>query len=253
MSPTLVALGAIAVLGVLYAAVPRLLLQASRRRLAARARQRRAVALTFDDGPGRELTPRVLERLDAAGVPATFFVLGCNVPGNEALIAEIERRGHEVGSHGSLHVHHLWSLPWAGVFDVRDGWRALRSAVAVAPRSRPFRPPYGRLNLLSWAWARWIGAPILMWTHDSDDTRLGRRRSPQEVADAVRTSGGGVVLLHDFDRQGATQEDVLARLDAVLALRDEGFVFVRTTELLGGPERAAGSFAPGEVRAGGSP
>lgn len=232
MSPTFVALSAFGTLAFVYAAVPKLLLQASRWRLRSRCRQRRAIALTFDDGPGSRMTPRVLERLAQKGVPATFFLLGHNVQANVDLVVDLERRGHEVGTHGNLHVHHIWSLPWVGVLDTRDGWMRLASVLSVPVRAMPFRPPYGRMNLLSMLWLWWHGAPVAMWTHDSQDTRPTARIAASAFADGVRRAGGGVVLLHDFDRDSdAGTDDVLARLDAVLALRDEGFRFVTMSTL----------------------
>lgn len=232
MSPTLVALSAFGALGFVYVAVPRLLLQASRWRLAALCRRRRAIVLTFDDGPGPLLTPVILDRLAAASVPATFFLLGNNVGANERLVVDLQQNGHEVGTHGNLHVHHVWSLPWVGVLDTRDGWRRLATVLSAPVRAMPFRPPYGKLNLLSLMWLWWHGAPLAMWTHDSHDTRPGTTLSPDALADAVRRTSGGVVLLHDFDRESPSgSDDVLARLDAVLRLRDEGFHFVRMSEL----------------------
>lgn len=238
MSPTLVALSAFGALGFAYVAVPRLLLQASRWRLEGQCRRRRAIALTFDDGPGEQLTRQVLDRLATAGVPATFFLLGHNVGANEGLVVELQRRGHEVGTHGNLHVHHVWSLPWVGMLDTRDGWRRLAEVLSVPVRAMPFRPPYGKLNLLSLLWLWWHGAPLAMWTHDSMDTRPSGSLPPEAFADAVRRAGGGVVLLHDFDRDSsASNDDVLARLDAVLGLRAEGFQFLRMSELAGdGPQ-----------------
>lgn len=237
MSPSLLALLSVSTFGLFWVGVPRLLLQANRRRLALRCRRDRAIALTFDDGPGGTLTPRVMERLAAAGVPATFFVLGHHVRGRERVLVDLARRGHEVGSHGHLHVHHVWSLPWAGLADVREGWRQLERC--LPPRGderRPFRPAYGKLNLLSLLWVWWRRAPIAMWTHDSQDTRVGTKCSPEQLASAVRRSGGGVVLLHDFDRdQAASGDDVVARLDAILRLGDEGFRFVPVGALLDGP------------------
>ena len=232
MSPTLIALSAFGALGFAYVAVPRLLLQASRWRLGSQCRRRRAIALTFDDGPGEQLTPQVLARLAAAGVPATFFLLGHNVGPNKDLVVDLQRHGHEVGTHGNLHVHHVWSLPWVGVLDTRDGWRRLAGVLSAPVRAMPFRPPYGKLNLISLLWLWWHGAPLAMWTHDSQDTRGGVSMPPSALADAVRRAGGGVVLLHDFDRDSVTSnDDVLARLDAVMALRAEGFQFLRMSEV----------------------
>ncbi|MBL9079482.1 MAG: polysaccharide deacetylase family protein [Planctomycetes bacterium] len=251
MSPSLVALSAIGLFGLVYVVVPRVALLANRWWLAAECRRRRRIAVTFDDGPGPAMTPLVLERLTAAGVPATFFVLGHNVAGNEALLAQLHRAGHEVGSHGNLHAHHVWSLPWVGVLDTREGWRRLGDVLPSTTRPISFRPPYGKLNLISWWWARRRRAAIAMWTHDSQDTRVGRRCPPAAVAAAVRRSGGGVVLLHDFDRDGAAgTDDVLARLDAVLALRHEGYEFVRVSALLASEPKAASvtAVSAGECR-----
>jgi len=233
MSPMFVALIAAVLVGVLHVVVPRLVLQARRRQLHAACRQQRAIAITFDDGPGHLLTSLVVQRLAAAGVPATFFVLGERVKGREATVRELVRAGHQVGSHGNTHVHHIWSWPWDGVFDSREGWRALRDAISAEPHELPFRPPYGKLNLLSLLLVLWKRAPIAMWTHDSGDSWDSDQLPAADLAAAIRSNGGGVVLMHDFDRSiAADNQRVLAKLDAVLQLQREGFTFVRATDLL---------------------
>jgi hypothetical protein len=119
-----------------------------------------------------------------------------------------------------------------GLVDTRAAWRRLHDLTGLDAPRIPFRPPYGQMNLLSLLWVLWHRTPITMWTHDSYDTRLGVELSPAALADALRRDGGGVVLLHDFDRSiPNAAEQVLAKLDAVLSLRDEGFVFLRVGEL----------------------
>lgn len=227
------------VAGALHWGLPRLWLQAQRRRLAAICRANRAVAITFDDGPGRLLTPLVSERLADAAVPATFFLLASNVRGNEDIVGDLLRGGHEIGSHGDRHVHHMWSWPWTGVLDTRDGWRRLRDVTGRDASAIPFRPPFGKMNICSLLYVWRQHTPIVMWTHDGYDTR-GVDKSPAELVDELRRAGGGVVLLHDFDRSLPNAgEQVLAKLDAVLRLRDEGFRFVRGSELLKLPTSAA--------------
>lgn len=234
MSPTLIALTAFAVLGVLHLVVPWLLLRSRRRSLQEVCRQRRVVALTFDDGPSRLLTPLVVERLSKAGVPGTFFVLGERLKDNAAAVREMFAAGHQIGSHGCVHVHHVWSWPWDGVLDTWAGWRAVRETTGLLPHEVPFRPPYGKLNLLSLVWVLWHRAPVAMWTHDGGDARDSVRMASAELVDAVRAAGGGVVLMHDFDRAMPDEgQQVLAKLDAVLQLQREGFSFARVGDLLG--------------------
>src|SRR3954447_19035596 len=57
------------------------------------------VALTFDDGPHPELTPALVEVLERHGAGATFFLLGSRALQEPGLVAELVRRGHEVGNH----------------------------------------------------------------------------------------------------------------------------------------------------------
>src|SRR5271157_5526424 len=65
-------------------------------------RDRRSVALTFDDGPS-EGTPEILEILGRHGVAATFFQCGANVERLPALAREVKEAGHEIGNHSHSH------------------------------------------------------------------------------------------------------------------------------------------------------
>ena len=61
------------------------------------------VAISFDDGPSSELTPKVLDILKRYGVHATFYIMGKHVPGNEEIIKQIVEQGHQVGNHSYSH------------------------------------------------------------------------------------------------------------------------------------------------------
>ncbi|HMB52589.1 MAG TPA: polysaccharide deacetylase family protein, partial [Thermoanaerobaculia bacterium] len=75
-------------------------------RLPPDAAARGEVALTFDDGPDPEATPRVLDLLEAAGAGASFFQIGRRAARHPELTAEIARRGHRVENH-------TWGHPWS--------------------------------------------------------------------------------------------------------------------------------------------
>jgi peptidoglycan/xylan/chitin deacetylase (PgdA/CDA1 family) len=194
---------------------------------------RRAVALTFDDGPVPGDTERTLDRLDDLGVAATFFCLGERVLAHPVLAQEIVARGHEVGVHGHEHGHHLGRGPgWIA----RDLDRALDAlAGAGLPRPRWFRPPYGqtagptlwaahrrRLELVLWSgWAReWVAGT--------------------QTADVVaRVTGalapGAIVLLHDTEALNGpgTLAPVLDALGPVVATaREQGLAPVTLSDLV---------------------
>ena len=94
------------------------------------------------------------------------------------------------------------------------------------PPNALFRPPHGKITLFTLISLRKRKAPIVWWTHDSRDTCHGPLPVGGELADRVIRSGGGVVLLHDFDRTGSASE-----------IRHE-FVLAATASLIEGAARA---------------
>lgn len=201
------------------------------RRMKDACRATRSVCLTFDDGPGPKLTPKLLELLRAEGVRATFYLLGARAQATPEIASDVVAAGHETAAH-SMHHRHAWkSMPWSAYQDVEEGYRGLSRWVGHAGR---FRPPYGKLNVGSWLALRRRGAPIDWWTIDSGDT-WARLPAPGHAADCVARDGGGVVLLHDFDRVQDAGERSAFVIEAVRAIihraRELGLNFRTMSEL----------------------
>jgi peptidoglycan/xylan/chitin deacetylase (PgdA/CDA1 family) len=206
-----------------------------RRELRRRARKAHALVLTFDDGPGSRLTLTVLDTLAKRNAKATFFLLGRNIPGREEIVRRIEAQGHEICSHGYHHIHAWKTSHWRVLRDIIQGWRILDGIWNRTGGKYSSRPPYGKLTLVSllYLWARRV--PICYWTIDSTDTSAGAAWNSQHAAETIRRDGGGVILLHDFDRR--TEENDSAVIDSVnkaLDVADEDHLQVMTfSELTG--------------------
>ena len=197
-------------------------------RLDRRCKRFRAIVLTFDDGPSRELTPAILDLLSRYEAKATFFVLGSHVPGNECILDRIAQDGHEIGCHGQWH-HNAWkSLPWTGLRDIEAGLGSLSRWIK---KDAMFRPPHGKLTLVTWLALAARGMPIAWWTVDSGDTHLALP-DPRTVSNRIASDSGGVVLLHDFDRSPERMEYVLAVTEIILqtAVR-QGLKIIRLGDL----------------------
>ena len=123
------------------------------------------LALTFDDGPDPRGTPAVLEALDAAGVSATFFVLGERVERHPELFERVRAAGHEVEVHGYAHLRHPHVT------------RAPRSSATSTARStcsaarRRWRIPWGHLADFTQEVADQRGLEIVGWSTDTHDWR----------------------------------------------------------------------------------
>ncbi|UTI63729.1 polysaccharide deacetylase family protein [Paraconexibacter antarcticus] len=159
------------------------------------------VALTFDDGPHPEGTPRVLDALAAAGAQATFFLVGEQVRRTGSLAAEIRAAGHAVAVHSDRHRSALRLTPRAVEEDRRRAAATIGDALGEAPLAL-YRPPYGILSLPA---LRALGVPALLWSRWGADWTA--RATPASVAARVLRPGpltaGEVVLLHDADDYGA--------------------------------------------------
>jgi peptidoglycan/xylan/chitin deacetylase (PgdA/CDA1 family) len=155
------------------------------------------IAITFDDGPHPEGTPRVLAELERAGACATFFLVGEQVVRWPSLAAEIVAAGHEIGVHGYRHTLLLRRTPRSLRDDFARAADAIGTAAGVAPRV--YRPPYGVFSAPALLLVRRLGWRPLLWSRWGRD--WGRRATPETIAAlATRDLGAGdVVLLHDAD------------------------------------------------------
>jgi peptidoglycan/xylan/chitin deacetylase (PgdA/CDA1 family) len=164
-------------------------------RLPDAAVHRREVALTFDDGPDAEVTPRVLDLLDADGARATFFCVGRQAARHAALVREIAARGHAVENHTE---HHATAFGWYGPARLRAEISAAQATLAALAGRPPafFRAPFGmRSPLLDPALAH-LGLRLVSWTRRGYDTRDGDAARVQ----ARLTRGlaaGDILVLHD--------------------------------------------------------
>lgn len=176
------------------------------------------VWLTIDDGPDAQDTPRLLDALDRHEAHATFFLVGERAARHPELVAEIIRRGHEIGHH--THTHPECSF-WCAL-PTRIG-RELDEPLAVFARSsvRPrfFRAPVGIKNpLLARALAE-RGLACVAWNVRSHDSFA---RNPDEILKRMRPQlrPGAILLMHEGPRLHASVrvtavERVLEQLSAL--------------------------------------
>lgn len=154
---------------------------------------RRALWLTFDDGPNHA-TPAALEALAAAGVQATFFLSGEAARRQPDVVARIREDGHGIGAHGMHHVD-AWRAPRKALADLQDGCAALEDLLG---QPVPLvRPPYGRFSPATLRWVRATGRRLTLWDVDARDYR--RHAEAAEVRRRVRRGvrPGSLVLLHE--------------------------------------------------------
>ena len=179
-------------------------------------RRRNEIALTFDDGPDPEVTPRVLDLLDRYGVKASFFCIGAKAAAFPELVREIVRRGHSVENHSN---RHPYSFAFYGFRRLAREVDAAQSCIAAITGRAPrfFRAPAGfRSPMLDPILAR-RGLRYISWTRRGFDA-VGRDPARVLYLLTRELSAGEVVLLHDGagTRTEANEPVVLAVLPRLL-------------------------------------
>jgi len=176
------------------------------------------VRLTFDDGPVRANTPRVLDVLANYRVKATFFVIGQRARRYPRLVKREYREGHSVQNHTYTHPE----LTTLSPVETRQELRATNRAIKAAgvPRPHRFRPPHGHTN----ARVRSVGASLgLIQTLWSVDPHDWADPPASEICSRVVTNvrAGSIVLLHDGS--GSNTVDALPCI--IKRLRTQGYRF----------------------------
>jgi peptidoglycan/xylan/chitin deacetylase (PgdA/CDA1 family) len=194
-------------------------------RLPAAAAARAQFALTLDDGPDPQVTPRVLDLLDQHRARATFFCIATRAQSHPALTREIVARGHDVQNHSHAHRHHFALLgPRALAREVQRAQQVLADLSGLRPHC--FRAPAGLRNPFLDPVLHDQGLHLVSWTRRGFDTVA---HDPQRVLQRLTRgmAAGDIVLLHDGHAQHTPQGqpvvlEVLPRLlahAATLGLR----------------------------------
>lgn len=179
------------------------------------------VALTFDDGPRTDTTTRLLDGLALREVPATFFLVGERVPGNEDLVRRMAADGHQVGVHSYTHII-ITGLSKQD-FDFEVGQTRQQLAAILGNGDFWLRPPYGFTDASVQKWAE---SPVVLWSLDTLDWK--DQNADRIVNQLVwQAKDGDIILFHDI-----YNSSVDAALRVVDALTERGFCFATVEQLL---------------------
>lgn len=179
------------------------------------------VAITFDDGPNPNTTPKLLETLKQYNVRSTFFMVGTNAAAYPDIVARICQEGHELANHS-------WDHPDLGAMDkaedIIDQYQRTDDAVFEACGHDPVyvRPPFGNMSEL---YDKVVDRPSILWTIDTEDWK---NHSVSIISDTIDkyVQDGSIILLHDIHA-----ESVEAMETVIPMLQEKGYQLVTVGDL----------------------
>ena len=186
---------------------------------------RKRIALTFDDGPHLQLTPKVLALLKEHQIKATFFVLGNQVKKHPEVLKMILKDGHEIGNH--TYSHRLLSAMSRDLIEkeVKETQGLIHDATGSS--THLFRPPYGVYRQSTREILQQEGLHIVLWSVDPEDWRV---RDSQKILNSVtnHVQNGSIIVCHDIYKT-----TVEALPEMLTWFKSAGYECVTISELCG--------------------
>ncbi|MEK6908475.1 MAG: polysaccharide deacetylase family protein [Nanoarchaeota archaeon] len=192
-------------------------------------RNKKQVALTFDDSPSEE-TSKILNLLKKEKIMATFFVIGRKTFGREKIIRRIINEGHEIGNHSYSHKKLLFI-----------GYKSVKEEIAKCDRllrdkfnlkTNLFRPPYFKFGLNAWIASFKLKKRVIFADVVSEDWKLkGIDFAVYNVLKRVRN--GSIINLHDYlEDIGRNKQIVKITKEIISRLKSKKYNFVTVSKTL---------------------
>jgi cellulose synthase/poly-beta-1,6-N-acetylglucosamine synthase-like glycosyltransferase/peptidoglycan/xylan/chitin deacetylase (PgdA/CDA1 family)/spore germination protein YaaH len=204
------------------------------------------VAITFDDGPDPEWTPKILDILKKYNVKGTFFMIGEPAQDNVAVMQRVYREGHEIGNHTYTHP----DISEISERQVDLQLNVTESLFGAKLGIHPvyFRPPYSidqepdtNDQAAPVDHIQHLGYVIVGDKIDTNDWDEHPRKTPQEIINNVFDQialantkpwmRGSIILMHDGGGNRQPTVDALPQL--IVALRARGYEIVPVSQLIG--------------------
>ena len=204
----------------------------------AQGTEEKVAYLTFDDGPTKEVTPKILDVLKQYDAKATFFMLGKMIERNSDLAKRVHDEGHLLANHTYSHSYaDLYATGESFMAEIEKTNGLIRDIIGEEP-FHLIRFPGGGYNTGNFAAEKQLYKLLLQekgyyfadWNSLNGDAEGGTRSAEQLVARIRQTSGPKklVILMHD----AATKKSTAEALPAIIEyLRGEGYVFRRLDEI----------------------
>ncbi len=187
--------------------------------------KQKEIVITFDDGPNKEITPKILAVLADFDAKATFFVIGNNILGNENIIKQIHADGHLIGNHTFSHSFFIDFKSRKGFLEEIEKTNLLIEKI-IGKKAKIFRPPYG-VTTPNIAYAvEKANMDVVGWSIRSLDTT---KDSSDKISKRVisQINSGSIILFHD------TSEKTIDVLKQTLNfVKNSGFKIVSLEKLL---------------------
>ena len=194
----------------------------------------KVVALTFDDGPSSDWTPKILDVLNKYKVKATFFMIGEHVLKYPEVVRRVALEGHEIGNHTFDHHVLVYYKPEELVEEIKKSEKVIQEV--TNQKTILFRPPKAWLTPAEKVIIGKLGYKTILWSLNSKDwVNFDDKYIVRYLVHHIKP--GDIILFHDsggvFTIEGGNREETVKAVGRLIEkLKERGYRFVTVSELL---------------------
>ncbi len=174
------------------------------------------MALTFDDGPHPEFTPRLLALLSKLDIKATFFVIGQQAKRYPDVLKAIASEGHEIGNHSWSHGLGLLQTKARLVYEIEKTQNIIHDLTGDLPTW--YRPPYGVFGFGMKKVLDELGLSSMLWSQSLWDYKYQSQQKLAFYFNRGLQKSPTIFLMHDgnFNASNKNRQPTLQLLEAIL-------------------------------------
>ncbi len=190
-------------------------------------RKNNKIALTFDDGPCNK-TLKILQILKKEKVPATFFVLGKKIKGNEKILKQIINQRSEIGNHSYNHAPLRFKNKKLIENEIIKTEEELLK-IGINPAL--FRPPYCSFGLNLLKICKKLNKKIILFDVHSKDWKLLKKQKIIKIV-LNKTKNGSIINFHDYLEEIGENNQIIEIITTLIPILKKKYKFVTVSELL---------------------
>lgn len=187
------------------------------------------LSLTFDDGPNKIQTPKVLKILEKYDVKATFFVIGENIEYQKDILKMVYNKGHEIGNHFYTHDNINKLTKQQIKENIMKNNELIYQTIGYTPKI--VRPPYGIVTQDLKEVCAELNMSIILWTDDKDSKDWEFTESSVIVENVTKkVSNGDIFLFHDSNKKFTNTLEAIEKI--IPKLKKKGYKWVTISKLI---------------------
>lgn len=191
--------------------------------------EKKFLSLTFDDGPDKKYTGKLLDLLKKYNIKATFFVVAKFAEENYELIKRMEEEGHTIGLHSLEHKNALLNGP---LYTNKEFEESLKIMDKINVNIKSFRPPWGHLNLLTIRNLKKFNLNLVLWDVIIGDWKADITSDEISRRLLSQSKNKSIICLHDGRGKNEAPKRTIETLEKTIPVWiEEGYKFLKVGEL----------------------